>query len=383
MRKIFHLIAVAAAVSLAACSGSSDKGGKKFAAQEKESTMTDAERQAAIEAKRASLAELDTAVLTGNGIKLTIMTPTADEENHVTEKMSTLLANKLLAMATKNGISGMGGDPAFVLAAGITGLDKKLTGTAPQKTMLTYDLTMYVGNVVTGTVFGSATVKLVGVGNNERQAADNAVAELKDSKEIQQMLANSTAKIIDYYNTHAAEIKAQAETAIAQGNYDEAYGLLYSVPSQATELFAYAEEKLPGLGEKMFAKQSSQNLAALKSVIAGSNGHFNPEAGALLAMIRAGTPEYAEAQKLYGEYDQRIQTTAANEMAAAERKAAADREFEMKKMELAAKNAKKMSSREMRRRIAYEDAQSSPFKMRWYKLCYGLSDKFPTKDDED
>ena len=137
MRKIFHLIAVAAVISLAACSGSSDKGGKKFAAQEKESTMTDAERQAAIEAKRASLAELDTAVLTGNGIKLTIMTPTADEENHVTEKMSTLLANKLLAMATKNGISGMGGDPAFVLAAGITGLDKKLTGRAPQKTMLT------------------------------------------------------------------------------------------------------------------------------------------------------------------------------------------------------------------------------------------------------
>ncbi len=133
----------------------------------------------------------------------------------------------------------------------------------------------------------------------------------------------------------------------------------------------------------MFAKQSSQNLAALKSVIAGSNGHFNPEAGALLAMIPAGTPEYDEAQKLYGEYDQRIQTTAANEMAAAERKAAADREFEMKKMELAAKNAKKMSSREMRRRIAYEDAQSSPFKMLWYKLCYGLSDKFPTKDDED
>lgn len=81
MRNIINLLAVAAIGALAACSsGSGDNGGKKFAPQEKESTMTDAERQAAIAAKRASLAEVDTAVLTGNGIKLTIMTPTPDEE---------------------------------------------------------------------------------------------------------------------------------------------------------------------------------------------------------------------------------------------------------------------------------------------------------------
>ncbi len=58
-------------------------------------------------------------------------------------------------------------------------------------------------------------------------------------------------------------------------------------------------------------------------------------------------------------------------------------ELEIKKMELAAKNSKKMSSKEMRRRIAMEDAQSSPFKMLIYKLCYGLSDQVQTKDDLD
>lgn len=128
--------------------------------------------------------------------------------------MTNDLARKLLAMASKNGISGMGGDPSFVLAAGITGLDKKLTGTASQKTMLTYELTLYVGNAVTGTVFGSTTVKFTGVGDNERRAANNAVSELKDNNAIQQMLVNSTNKIVEYYNTHAGEIKAQADILV-------------------------------------------------------------------------------------------------------------------------------------------------------------------------
>ena len=377
MKRIFlKLFMLAVVVSAASCSGGSgSKTGKKFAVQEKESTMTDSERQAAIAAKKSSLADVDTAALIGSGIKLTIMTPQPSDENYVSEKMTNDLARKLLSIASKNGISGMGGDPSFILATDITGLDKKLTGTVPQKTMLTYEVTLYVGNVITGTVFGSSTIKLTGVGDNERQAANNAVAEMKDNAEIQQMLVSSTNKIVDYYNTHAGEIKAQVEAAIAKGEYDEAYGMLYSVPEQASALFEYASARLSEVSDKLFAKQASQNLANLKSVIASSNDKFNPEAGAYLAMIPSSTPEYQEAQKLFADYSSHIQLSEAQAKASAH-------ELELKKMDLAAKASKKMSSKEMRRRIALEDAQSSPFKMLWYKLCYGLSDQVKTKDDE-
>jgi hypothetical protein len=380
MRKsLITVLAITALLCVGSCTNGSK--GTKFAAEEKESTMSDAERAAAIAAKRASLAGVDTTVLTGNGIKLTILTPEADAENYVTEKMSSDLAIKLLSIASKNGISGMGGDPAFVLAAGITGVEKKLTGTAPQKTMLTYDLTIYVGNAITGTVFGSTTVKLIGVGDNEQRAANNAVSDLKDNKEIQQMLSSSTNKIIEYYNTHSGEIKSEVESYIAKGDYSAAYGLLYSVPEQATELFAYAAQKLPDVSAKILAKESTQSLANLKSAIASNPGHFTPEAGAYLAMIPSNAPEYAEAQQIYAEYTAKIQETQAEENAQKLQEQAIARDFEMKKMELAAKSSQKMSSKEMRRRIASEDAHSSPFKMLLFKLCYGLSDKIHTKDD--
>lgn len=362
-------------ISLDSCSNGKS-GGKKFNPQPEESTLTDAERQAAIEAKRASLAVIDTATVIGNGIKLTIMTPNPDPENFVSAQMSNELAIKMLSVASRNGISGMGGDPSFVFAAGITGAEKKPTGTAPQKTMITYNVTLYLGNILSDAVFGTTSVKLVGVGENERQAAMNAARELNDNSSIQHMLSQSVQKIIDYYNSHTDEIKSQVNGYLSRGKYDEAYAILRSVPQEATETFKYAQSQLEKVGSRMLEKYSTENFARLKAAIAASEGTYNPEAGAYLAMIPAGSAQYNEAQKIYGDYTKHLTITQEQEKTAA-------REMEMKKMELAAKTSKQMSSSEMRRRIALEDAQTSPFRMLWYKLCYGLGDKVPVNYDPD
>lgn len=362
-------------ISLDSCSNGKS-GGKKFNPQPEESTLTDAERQAAIEAKRASLAVIDTATVIGNGIKLTIMTPNPDPENFVSAQMSNELAIRMLSVASRNGISGMGGDPSFVFAAGITGAEKKPTGTAPQKTMITYNVTLYVGNILSDAVFGTTSVKLVGVGENERQAAINAAREFNDNSSIQHMLSQSVQKIIDYYNSHTDEIKSQVNGYLSRGKYDEAYAILRSVPQEATETFKYAQSQLEKVGSRMLEKYSTENFARLKAAIAASEGTYNPEAGAYLAMIPAGSAQYNEAQKIYGDYTKHLTITQEQEKTAA-------REMEMKKMELAAKTSKQMSSSEMRRRIALEDAQTSPFRMLWYKLCYGLGDKVPVNYDPD
>lgn len=363
----FCLISI---ISLDSCnnSNSSKTNGKKFNPQQEEFSMTDRERQAAIEAKRASLSVVDTAIIIGNGIKLTIMTPNVDQESFVSKQMSEELAMRMLSVASHNGISGMGGDPSFVFAAGITGADKKLTGTVPQKTMINYNVTLYVGNVLADAVFGTTTINLVGVGDNEQQAAINAAREFKDNITIQNMLTQSTKKIIDYYNTHTYEIKSQVKGYISIGKYDEAYAILRSVPQDATETFKYAQSQLESVGAKMMEKHSVQNLANLKAAITSSVGSYNPEIGAYLAMIPSSSAQYKEAQTLYENYSKNLNITQEQEKQAA-------RELEMKKMELAAKSSKQMSSSEMRRRIALEDAQNSPFQMLWYKLCYGLGDK--------
>ena len=242
--------------------------------------------------------------------------------------------------------------------------------------MITYNVTLYVGNILSDAVFGTTSVKLVGVGENERQAAMNAARELNDNSSIQHMLSQSVQKIIDYYNSHTDEIKSQVNGYLSRGKYDEAYAILRSVPQEATETFKYAQSQLEKVGSRMLEKYSTENFARLKAAIAASEGTYNPEAGAYLAMIPAGSAQYNEAQKIYGDYTKHLTITQEQEKTAA-------REMEMKKMELAAKTSKQMSSSEMRRRIALEDAQTSPFRMLWYKLCYGLGDKVPVNYDPD
>ena len=231
-------------------------------------------------------------------------------------------------------------------------------------------------NVLADAVFGTTSVKLVGVGDNEQQAAINAAREFNDNSNIQNMLSQSSKKIIDYYNSHSEEIKSQVNGYISTGKYDEAYAILRSVPQEATEAFKYAQSQLEKVGTKMLEKHSTENLANLKAAIAASAGSYNPEAGAYLAMIPAGSSQYNEAQKIYGDYTKNLNITQEQDKIAA-------REMEMKKMELAAKASKQMSSAEMRRRVALEDAQNSPFKMLWYKLCYGLGDKVQINYDPD
>lgn len=353
------------------CSCKNDKstqsGRIQFNPQPKEATMTDTERKNAIEAKRISLAVIDTAVVIGNGIKLSIMTPKPDEKIFVSQQVTTELAMRMLSVASHNGISGMGPDPSFVFAANITGADKKLTSTVPQKTMLTYNLTLYIGNILADIVFGTTTLKLVGVGNNEQQAAINAVKEFNNNNAIQNMLNQSTKKIVDYYNTHIAEIKSQVNGLIAINKYDEAYAILRSIPQEAIEPFKYAQSQLEKVGSKMLEKHSAQSLVNMKAAITASAGTYNPEVSAYWAMIPSTSAQYKEAQCLYEKYTQRLNITQ-------EQNKMAVREMEIKKLELATKSSKQMSSSEMRRQIALEDAQKSPLKMIWYELCYGLAD---------
>lgn len=323
--------------SIMLLTGCGKSGNVKFDPQEQRSTMTIAERETAIAAKRAYTVEVDTAVLVGHGIKLTIMTPQPDAERCITDQMSRELAMKMLSIASKDGVAGIGGNPDFVLAIDITSCDKKLTGTVPQMTMLTYGIAIYVGNSSTGDVYGSTTTQISGVGRDEQQAALTAAQGLKGSSEIRQMLSSASAKIIAYYTRNTAAIKAHTEALIAKGNYEQAYLLLRSVPQQAGGLFKYAQKKLPAVGTKLYQNDTRilQLTAQLETASATS------------------ATNAAEVQKL-------------------------KEQLAIRQLDKAVQCERKMTSTEMRRQIALEDAAKSPFKTILYKLAYGFGNLIPT-----
>ena len=235
-----------------------------------------------------------------NAVKLTIMVqkPTSDFPQDAAQA----LESKMLTISSKNGIVGYGGDPAFVFAALITPLGKDVTTTPPVKKVMKYTLNLYVANVVTGDVYGSISMDIMGIGSSFELAALNAITSVDDNNNIKKMLNDASDKIVTWYKNHSKEFISKVSDYMTRGEYDKAYALLASVPSEATECYQYAQKNKSKVYEKYLQKLSSDNYRKMLSEIASSQNQYNPVVGGYFQMIPQSSSEYTKAKKMYEDY---------------------------------------------------------------------------------
>lgn len=333
MKRIYNIIGIALmAVAIVSCGGQ-QKQGTKFAPKERESSLSDSERQTAIAQKRAELLgglNLDT-LFYSHGVKFSIVQPKVQGED-ITQDISDRIVMKMLQMACQNGISGMGTDPGFVFGTEIAQTGRAATGTAPQKMTVQYQLTFKVMNTTTGDIYATATQDVMGVGNSFVEANQNFVKEIKNTPEIQKMLKTASDRIIDWYNKNVQTVKNQIETAAGKGDYDLALALASSVPEQATAAFQYASSKMDELTKGMMHKKAADMLGEMTAAVASAGDNFDPSIGAYFKLIPTDVPEHAKAQELYNAYSQKCKVRRDALEAKAERDEQAAREFEKYKM---------------------------------------------------
>lgn len=288
-------------LTIMSCGGEQSKG-TKFAPEERQSSMTESEREDAIAQKKSELEgiNIDT-LLYGHGVKFSIVQPNLQGED-ITQDISDRVAMKLLQIASQNGISGLGTEPTFVFGTEIMQTGRTATGTAPQKMMVQYELTFKVMNTLTGDVYATATQEVAGVGSSFVEANQNFVKEIKSTAEVQKMLQTASSRIIEWYNSNAQTIKNQIESAATKGEYELALALASSVPQQAAEAYKYAQGRIDELTKGLMHKRAAENLNAMTSAISSARDEFEPAIGAYFKMIPADAPEHAKAQKLYESY---------------------------------------------------------------------------------
>jgi hypothetical protein len=303
MRQLGLLFAI---MFLVACNNG--KQGTKFAPKEREQAFaSDAERQAAIEKKRAELDSLNLDLQTlvfDNNIKLTVLPPAPIED--ITDETATLMTGKMMQIVAQNGIGGYGNSPAFALAVVMAPTGRAATGTAPQRMITKYTITYVVANMLTGDVYASHSDDVEGVGATFTEAARNAVNDIKNTAALQQMLKIASERIIAWYN-NVAGFKAVIEEFVSKQDYETAYALLASVPKEAPACLAYATSRQAKVLDEMKIQKATETLAELKDAIAAAGEKYNPMATGYLKMIPANSKQYAEASKLYDNYVQHIQ----------------------------------------------------------------------------
>lgn len=270
------------------------------------SQMSEAEREAKIAAKRneyhAQNNILENLSNFASSVKLSVMIPL---DNKLSESMQKQLETKLIQMVTANGIGGLGGDPRYVLAPIVELTKKEVTSTAPIHYLVNYNITFYVADIVTGTVFANENIAITGVGDSEQLAFINAFNDLNPSDvRFQNLLSSAQDKIITYYKEHGDDFINQARALIAQQEYGQAITVLGSIPSEATEVYPLAIKMLADVMPKYMAKECGLALSQMKAALgrpSDENG-YNLEAMQYYALIPNDSDCKAEADELAKQY---------------------------------------------------------------------------------
>lgn len=308
MKKYLIYIVCAASIALAACGGGNAEK-KTFKPKDRTtSRMSIEDREAAIEAKRQTLLPVDIdSLIISHGVKFSVMPPAVTENLPVSA--SDKLASKMIQIAAQNGISGLCTNPVLAMVSKVDCVQRELTGTAPQKAIVKYEVTIYCGNMVTGDIYATAVQTITGVGSTFEDAANKALNELKNNNKMQNMLATASERALKWYNA-IGNVKSFVDKAVSEKNYALASALLSSVPQQSSS-FNYATKKSSEVSDLMFQEYADALLASMENAIAeGGDSVYNPQAGACLELIPHRSKAYAKAKKEFDRYLAKLDATA-------------------------------------------------------------------------
>lgn len=297
MKNIYIIGVVFAAMTLASCGNGSKE--KKFAPKEEQSSMSDEDRAELIAEKRRSLLDVDMdSLIMSHGVSFSVLPPAVTE--NVPRAASDKLGSKMIQIAAKNGIGGLCTNPVLAMVTRVDCVDRSMMGTAPQKAIVKYEVTMYCGNFITNDIYASATQTITGVGANFDDAAAKAMNDLKDTKDMQQMLSTASKRALEWYNA-AGNVKNYVDKAVNEQDYGVAMALLSSVPQQSST-FEWAVTRNKEVSDMFFEEKSAELLGQLEGAIAAAGDDYNDGIGAYLAVIPERSKSYARAKKLYDDY---------------------------------------------------------------------------------
>lgn len=328
MKKSLIVVAFLSLVLVSCGNNTKQSQGTTFAPQERTSSLSEAEREQALAEKRA-IVDVETLV-SPHSVRMTILPPALTED--ITESVCESIIMQMLRIASANGIAGINGSSPIAFAASLNPIERKVTGSVPQKMLIKYDLTYYVLNTQTWDVYASVATEIVGVGDSFEQAARAATSEMKDSQKIQTMITQAEERIVSWFEANRAALEKQVNLACGNKEYAYALALLHSVPETATSCYKWASEKQEQVLAQLKAQVSHEELTAMKDAIAAAQSEYSPTVAAHLAMLPVGSPEAKEGERLYDNYMAQIDKERLRKIDAEERRRL--EELELQKLQM-------------------------------------------------
>tara|TARA_B110000285_G_scaffold160922_1_gene179754 strand:+ start:4284 stop:5258 length:975 start_codon:yes stop_codon:yes gene_type:complete len=226
----------------------------------------------------------------------------------ITPKAQEALKMRLERIITKNGIGGSSYDNRFVLTAKIVELGKNFVPGTPPIYNYELEVTLLIGDVVEGTLFSSQVIDVRGAGNTETRAYLSAIKKIKDrNPEYQVFLDEGKTKIIEYYNSKCDFYLKEAQTYVAQNDFQAAIATLVSIPEVCKECYDKAMDAVAPIYQKQIDYQCKLDIAEARSAWSASQDVSGADAASnYLSGIDPNSSCYGDAQAFTAQIAKRI-----------------------------------------------------------------------------
>ena len=189
------------------------------------------------------------------------------ENLDIPQEAKNVLLTKLNQITSNNGMGGSQVNPRFIITANITIGTKDIIPGPPQMIAQNIDITLFVGDAITNTIFSNTTLSLKGVGTNENKAFIEAFKTINPkNKDVLSFLEEGKNKIINYYTSNCDFIIKEASTLSDQFKFNEAIYKLMMVPNVCKECYFKAKDAATIIFNKKIESDCTEKLKEAKLI---------------------------------------------------------------------------------------------------------------------
>ncbi|MBL4746511.1 MAG: hypothetical protein JKY08_09120 [Flavobacteriaceae bacterium] len=175
-------------------------------------------------------------------IALSVVMPS--NTDNISSREFSKLKSKIQQLTAKNGISGNGYNSNFVIYPKFEIFEEEtLDAGLTSKVLIMGELSLYVSQTENNLIFNTISIPVKGIGNTKDKAILSAISRINTrDTELNAFFLESKSKIINYYENNCDLIASKANAFIKKQQYQEAIGLLMTVPEEVSSCYQAVQD---------------------------------------------------------------------------------------------------------------------------------------------
>ena len=162
---------------------------------------------------------------------------------------------------------------------------------------------MFIKQVDNNILFSSISRQVKGSGNNKQTAITNAISKIPtNDAQFKAFIETGKGKIIQYYESKCQDIMTKSESLVKMQNYDEALGLLQTVPEEVS-CYNKVQEKSIEAYKAYQNQKCAKQIQEAKTTLAANNYNSALE---ILSQIDPSATCFNESQTLMKNAESKI-----------------------------------------------------------------------------